>query len=469
MRSLLSAVLMWTMAALPSHAQEAGPAQALEGVLTFEAAHSGTFPAGWTGGPAGTVAIDGAIVHGGRWSVRLERTAGSPEAFSTITKTIPLDFAGKTIEWRGFLRSEDVGDFMGLWMRQDGSAPGLAFASMQPQAIKGTNDWKEHSITLPVHADARQLVFGVLIGGAGRVWADDLRLLVDGKPVWEAPRATRPKTSLDLDREFDTGSGITVDRLTPAQIGNLALLGKTWGFLKYHHPAVTSGARHWDYDLFRVLPAILAARDRDAAAVAMLAWIDRLGPLPSCASCLTLSEENLHLRPDLAWMESDAVTGRELSEKLRTIYRSRPSGGQFFVSQMPNVGNPRFDNEPAYQTVKLPDAGYQLLGLYRFWNIIEYWFPYRDQLDHDWQGVLAEFIPRIALAPDKTAYELEMVQLLARVADAHADIRSVPPQRRPPAGDCQLPVTIRFVENRPIVSGRRRGASHDRRHPRRAG
>ena len=97
-----------------------------------------------------------------------------------------MDFAGTTIEWRGFLRSENVSEFMGLWMRQDGDAPNLAFATMQPRQIKGTNDWTEYSITFPLHRDAKQLYFGVLLGGTGKVWADDLRLLVDGKPVWEA-------------------------------------------------------------------------------------------------------------------------------------------------------------------------------------------------------------------------------------------------------------------------------------------
>ena len=43
---------------------------------------------------------------------------------------------------------------------------------------------------------------------------------------------------------------------------------------------------------------------------------------------------------------------------------------QFYVSLVPNIGNPSFEHEPAYPTLKLPDAGYQLLALYRFWNII---------------------------------------------------------------------------------------------------
>ena len=74
-------------------------------------------------------------------------------------------------------------------------------------------------------------------------------------------------------------------------------------------------------------------------------------------------------------------------------------------------------------------------------------------LDHDWTQVLAEFIPRIALAKDKDAYQLEALALIAKVTDTHANLWSAPPQLRPPAGNCQLPVTIRFIENRPVVTG----------------
>ena len=452
-RTVGGVVILASIAVAAGHTQTSGTSTLSEAVLTFETTHSGTFPTGWSGGPPGTVSVDGATVHGGRWSARLERTAASPQRFSTITKAIPLDVAGSVIEWRGYLRSEDVSDYMGLWLRQDGDAPNLAFVSMQPRRVQGTNDWAEYSISMPRHADATQLVFGVLISGTGTVWADDLRLLVDGTPMWEAAKATREATPMDRDHEFDAGSRIDIRTLTSHQIANLALLGKVWGFLKYHHPAVTTGTRHWDYDLLRVLPALLAARDRDAGTVVLRDWVSALGPLPSCDPCLTIGTDNLQMAPALGWIESDTAGGRALAALLRGVHRARPNGTQFFVSQVAGIGNPRFEHEPAYPTLTFPDAGFQLLALFRFWNVIEYWFPYRDQLDGDWHRVLAEFVPRIALAPDKNAYQLEMIQLIGRVTDTHANLWSAPPQIRPPAGDCQLPVTMRFVENKAVVTG----------------
>jgi hypothetical protein len=280
-----------------------------------------------------------------------------------------------------------------------------------------------------------------------------LQLLVDGKPVWDAPKVERPKSSIDLDHEFDARSSIVLSELTKTQIENLAILGKVWGFLKYHHPDVIAGQHHWDYELFRALPIVLAARDRPAGNAAVRDWVRRMGDIPACTACITLGDDNLHLRPDVEWIDQEAVLGRDLPALLRTAYRFRPGGKQFYVSQVPGVGNPVFEHELPYPGLTFPDAGYQLLALYRFWNIIQYWYPNRDVLDQDWDRVLAEFIPRLALAKDKDAYQLETIALIARVTDTTANLWSAPPQLRPPAGDCQLPVITRFIENRAVVTG----------------
>lgn len=42
--------------------------------------------------------------------------------------------------------------------------------------------------------------------GTGIAWVDDLRLLVDGKPIWEAPRRQIVRTAPDDDHEYDVGS-----------------------------------------------------------------------------------------------------------------------------------------------------------------------------------------------------------------------------------------------------------------------
>lgn len=283
-RLLLALVCVAT--AMPGLAQYTGRLQStdragLEKLLGFEeGGPEGGLPYGWQGDPPGTIFADDKVVRGGRWAARIERHTDSTSDFSTITNFMPMDFAGTMIEFRGFLRTEGVSGFVGLWMREDGESP-LAFENMQSRQLKGTTGWAEYAISLPVKPESKQLFFGVLLAGTGKAWADDLQLLVDGKPIWQAPKAEWGKTVVDFDHQFDNGSGVVIDKLTTTQIANLVTLGRVWGFLKYHHPLVTSGHRHWDYDLFRVLPAILRARDRARANAAMVKWIKGFGP--SCS------------------------------------------------------------------------------------------------------------------------------------------------------------------------------------------
>src|SRR5258708_16780016 len=88
--------------------------QNLADILGFENGTPGTFPAGWGGGPADTIFTDDQVVHTGKYSCRIERNASSSSTFSTVTTGIPLDFAGKTIEWRGFIKTENVSDPISL-------------------------------------------------------------------------------------------------------------------------------------------------------------------------------------------------------------------------------------------------------------------------------------------------------------------------------------------------------------------
>ncbi len=66
--------------------------------------------------------------------------------------------------------------------------------------------------------------------------------------------------------------------------------------------------------------------------------------------------------------------------------------------------------------------------------------------------MLAESILRLMAADGQDEYRLEMMRLIARVNDTHANLWSHL-RLRPPVGGAQLPVEIRFVEDVPVVTG----------------
>lgn len=307
---------------------------------------------------------------------------------------------------------------------------------------------EKYSITLPVKSDAVNFVLGVLLKGQGKVRVSSLRLLVDGKPISKAPW---PDIPFYKDHSFDTGSGIEIKSLTKIQIANLVTLGKVWGFLKYYHPVVTSGGRQWDYDLLRIIPSILQADSRDEAHKILVNWIDSLGTVEPCDTCAKIKSKGIQLLPPVDWITNKKRLGKKLSNHLQWIYENRRTGNQFYVS-VSKAKNPTLKHERAYQDVKFPDSGFQLLALYRFWNIIKYWYPYRYTIDENWGTVLKSFVPRLALATNRKNYELQLMALIAKIHDTHADLWSSL-EVRPPSGPCHLPVRIRYVQDSPVVTG----------------
>ena len=423
----------------------------IQNSLAFSPQPGGTAPVGWAVNPPSTIHLDKQIIHSGQWSVRFDRNSSSDGQFSVITHSIPVDFMGNEVELHGYMRTKDVANgYAGLWMREDGNGRMIKLDNMAAQHIDGTRDWAEYSIKLPIDKNVEQLFFGALLEGTGTMWVDDLRLLVDGKPI------ERPLTILDTDHEFDNGSKLQLSSVTPAQVDNLVTLARVWGFLKYHHPTITEGKRHWDYELLRILPPVLAAPDASHENEILLRWIDSLGEIPSCSvdECTPPPADNVFLKPDLDWIRDRSTLGPALSLRLQQIYRTRSHRYQFYVSIpfSPAPRNASFNHEPFYQNIQLPDPGFQLLALFRWWNIIQYWAPYRVDAGQNWPSVLAEFIPKIALARDRTAYQLAMMELIAKANDTHANLWSSLGVR-PPVGSCALPVHLRFIDGKAVVTG----------------
>ncbi len=427
---------------------EAVPEEDYRTVLSFESADL----AGWTGGAREGLFLDSTVVHSGLYAGRIDRDGEAHRAFSSFTTSLPVSFEGETLELRGWLRTAGVPGFAGLWLRQNDRNGVLHYARTQKRNLSGPTGWTEYRISLPLNARARTVYLGAILEGEGTIWVDDLELFVDGVRASDAPPFTPVLTAVELDTEFDVGSGIDDRQLTPVQVENLALLGRVWGFAKYHHPRITGGEVNWDYELFRVLPSVLDAADPVAARSSLSDWLAQVGDPVGCDPCAQ-EPVDTHLTADIDWIRDRALLGAALNERLELIYDNRSADPeQYYVTHAPGVRNPVFSNEAAYADRPLPDAGYRLLALYRFWNIIEYWFPYRDVIGEKWEEVLTEFVPKAMAATTTDKYRLTMTEFEARINDTHANLWSHL-DIRPPRGSSQIPVVFRFIEGKAVVTG----------------
>jgi hypothetical protein len=115
----------------------------------------------------------------------LTNTSGDDQSWAALAQGISQQsYAGQRLRFRARVRTQDVGNWAGLWMRVDGqSGKSLAFYNSQDKPIKGTTDWQERSVVLDVPQDATAIVFGVVGAGKGTVWIDQLALDTVGQDV----------------------------------------------------------------------------------------------------------------------------------------------------------------------------------------------------------------------------------------------------------------------------------------------
>ena len=234
------------------------------------------------------------------------------------------------------------------------------------------------------------------------------------------------------------------------QVEKLSATAKIWGFLKYYHPQVAKGKFNWDEQLFTVLEKIEQAETSGELSVIFSNWIDSLGEVTECTKCLSVNQEEVFLKNfDLSWIESGDFS-KELSEKLKNIERNRVQGKQHYVTLAP-AGNITVQNEPEYEDFIWKEKELRLLSLFRYWNQVEYFFPYKYQMDRDWDETLSTLMPLFIHAASEKDYHMAMLELASSLNDSHGWFVTDHTNRY--FGYYWAPVKLKIIDGKAVVAG----------------
>lgn len=401
---------------------------------------------------ANTVSLDSINVKSGKYAIAIELTEETKD-FQAFTFKLPYNYDGKTITLSGHIKTENVTDgFAGLWLMTDSENEWKPYviSFMENYGVTGTNDWRKYHITLNMYPEeGNEISVGGLLTGKGKMWIDDLKVTIDGKNIQNAKLHQSKYFATKEDKEFEGASNVNFPELTEQKIDDLELLGKVWGFLKYHHPKIAKGVYNWDYELFRILPSYMNATDHSHRDKILLEWIKKFGKISNCATCQP-TPEDAFLKPDISWIES--IINSELKNLLNRIYINRNQGFNYYIKMRSYIENPIFMNELAYMGKEYtPDTGFRLLSLFRYWNIINYFYPYKHLTDKNWNSILKEYITHFIEAKSRLEYELISVRLIGEICDSHAFLLEGWDKIESLKGNKQIPISVKFIENRLVV------------------
>ncbi|MGG7177470.1 S41 family peptidase [Clostridium paraputrificum] len=239
------------------------------------------------------------------------------------------------------------------------------------------------------------IILGILVGIVGLLYFTDRKV---------------------FDGEFNDGSKITIENISPTEIENLNKLCKVWGFTKYHHPKVVAGKVNWDYELFRVMPKVLNAKDSNEVDEILYGWINEFGEIkegkPSTTGAVMLEADN-------GWIKDETYLNKELSDLLVKLSKTYITERDKSYVAFQDDTYCDFKNEDDYKNMNFDDDGYRILSLFRYWNIVHYFNPYRTVMGEDWNAVLNDFIPKFLEANDELSYKLTVAELSTKIHDSH--------------------------------------------------
>lgn len=220
---------------------------------------------------------------------------------------------------------------------------------------------------------------------------------------------------------------------------------KVWGFLKYYHPGITKEKLDWDDVLVSLLPKVKSALNKDEFNTVLNELINKA---EKSNKVKEYKKNNIILQADLDWINDTTIISGEISKKLISIKNKFYPFNNFYYKSSLFKGNIKFKNEKGYNSL-FPSQELRILSLFRYWNCINYFFPYKNLMDKNWDNVLIEYIPKFINCTDSISYLYTVLALTKSLNDGHATycMTNSPLKQN----EFSLPFSLRYVEGKTII------------------
>lgn len=220
---------------------------------------------------------------------------------------------------------------------------------------------------------------------------------------------------------------------------------KTWGFLKYYSQ---NDENDWDKELLEKLTEIETIESKYEFNTFLDKWLNE-SLTSKKIKCNKFPNDSL-LITDFAWFK-DSIFNTKTSKRLKDIKLFyKPHKNKFIRGKAFDPFS--FEKDNSFFYTHKTDINIRLLGLFRFWNIIEYFYPYKNQIESKWDLILLQSIPIILQTESETEYHLAIAEICKKLNDSHATIQSSIFNKRFNFSNMKLPFDVRFINNQVVVS-----------------
>lgn len=203
--------------------------------------------------------------------------------------------------------------------------------------------------------------------------------------------------------------------------GKLFYLAKIWGVI-YYHPILNSA----NVDLSDLENKSRMSKVEFKNYVSKL--FDKLILVENLKHVIVTKEDSLLHNYTLLnneWLNDTNYINSEIALKIKYLQYgfNGKASSENTLSQSKN-GLIEYNNAHNVFNEDFPDVNLRLVGLFHYWNFINYFYPYKKIIDNNWDEVLYVTINDFLTANNKIIYYKAILKLIANLDDNHSKVSS---------------------------------------------
>jgi len=235
--------------------------------------------------------------------------------------------------------------------------------------------------------------------------------------------------------------------------GRLYLLCKTWGYVKYFNQ--NRCFRYWDTFLLTGINDVLASSNNLEFNSAMMNFLNVVGNNAPVANPPANPDTNLLTQTD--WI-NDPRFSPEVRGFLNT-FSSNVSPDRIGCFVRWNSGTtPRayglidFTGDTIRMMIDYSQVSNRLLIVFQYWNVINYFFPYRNLADESWDAILMKYISLFRRSMTDIEFEKMFLKLVSNIRDSHGMTSSPLLEKSFWHGNFKPRIALEYIENMCVVT-----------------
>ena len=171
--------------------------------------------------------------------------------------------------------------------------------------------------------------------------------------------------------------------------------------------------------------------------------------LPDNVKARIRTSEAIYADGSTEFQPDRVVTVDAMKEAMQALQENKP--GPRPSRPAPPFAAQRVQKDEPYADMKFPTVEYRLLALFRFWNVISYFFPYKHLIGDSWESVLPRYIAKFEANKDQTDYQLTVREMVTEIHDAHGGARNTSAAGEK-FGTFMPPAFVGYVEEKSVVT-----------------